>query len=98
MPPTTRLLASASAAAMALLAGCAQNPSADPADNTDPTALVNQLEATTGKFAGQRRSGAKGICATGEAVGVCPGDVVTAPHSAIYVKGSTDEGGEENTH
>ena len=24
------------------------------------------LEATTGKFAGQRRSGAKGICATGE--------------------------------
>jgi len=67
MPPTIRLLASAgAAAALALMAGCAQNPKAD---NTDPTALVDQLEATTGKFAGQRRSGAKGICATGEFIG-----------------------------
>lgn len=78
MPPTTRLLASASAAAMALLAGCAQNPSAGPADNTDPTALVDQLEATTGKFAGQRRSGAKGICATGEFVGSPQGRALSA--------------------
>lgn len=74
MPPHTRLLAGASAAAaLALMAGCAQNPSAGPADNTDPTALVNQLEATTGKFPGQRRSGAKGICATGEFVGSAQG-------------------------
>lgn len=58
--------ASAGAAALALLAGCAQNPRAD---DTDPTALVNQLEATTGRFAGERRSGAKGVCATGEFVG-----------------------------
>ena len=64
-----RPLSLGAAAALALLAGCAQNPTAAPADNTDPTALVDQLEATTGKFAGQRRSGAKGICATGQFVG-----------------------------
>ena len=57
------------AAAAALLAGCAQTGSGAAADTTDPAALVNQLEATTGKFAGQRRSGAKGICAAGEFIG-----------------------------
>ena len=36
---------------------------------SDPTAMVNQFEATAGKFEGYRRSGAKGICATGEFVG-----------------------------
>ena len=35
----------------------------------DPTVFVNQFEATTGKFEGYRRSGAKGICAAGEFVG-----------------------------
>ena len=34
----------------------------------DPTTFVNQFEATGGKFAGYRRSGAKGICAAGEFV------------------------------
>ena len=32
----------------------------------DPTVFVNQFEATTGKYEGYRRSGAKGICAMGE--------------------------------
>ena len=36
---------------------------------SDPSAMVNQFEATAGKFEGFRRSGAKGICATGEFVG-----------------------------
>lgn len=35
----------------------------------DPSAMVNQFEATFGKFEGYRRSGAKGVCATGEFVG-----------------------------
>jgi catalase len=35
----------------------------------DPTAFVDQFEATFGKFEGYRRSGAKGICATGEFIG-----------------------------
>jgi catalase len=35
----------------------------------DPTAFVNQFEATFGKFEGYRRSGAKGICAEGRFVG-----------------------------
>jgi catalase len=35
----------------------------------DPSAFVNQFEATFGKFEGYRRSGAKGICATGEFTG-----------------------------
>jgi catalase len=34
-----------------------------------PVALVDQFEATNGKFEGYRRSGAKGICAMGEFVG-----------------------------
>ena len=35
----------------------------------DPSTFVNQFEATAGKFEGYRRSGAKGICASGEFVG-----------------------------
>jgi catalase len=35
----------------------------------DPSAFINQFESTFGKFEGYRRSGAKGICATGEFVG-----------------------------
>lgn len=36
---------------------------------SDPNVFINQFEATFGKFDGYRRSGAKGICATGEFVG-----------------------------
>lgn len=35
----------------------------------DPNDLINQFEATFGKFEGFRRSGAKGICATGDFLG-----------------------------
>lgn len=35
----------------------------------DPNSMVNQFEMTAGKFEGFRRSGAKGVCATGEFVG-----------------------------
>lgn len=35
----------------------------------NPVAIVNQFELNNGKFEGYRRSGAKGICATGEFVG-----------------------------
>lgn len=35
----------------------------------NPVAMVNQFEATNGKFEGYRRSGAKGICAAGEFTG-----------------------------
>ncbi len=44
----------------------AQTPAAAP---VDPNAFLNQFESTFGKFEGFRRSGAKGICATGEFVG-----------------------------
>ncbi len=39
----------------------------------DPSAFINQFEATFGKFEGYRRSGAKGICASGEFVGSSEG-------------------------
>ncbi|TAG48674.1 MAG: catalase family peroxidase [Betaproteobacteria bacterium] len=42
------------------------NPAAAP---VDPNAFLNQFESTFGKFEGYRRSGAKGVCATGEFVG-----------------------------
>ena len=39
------------------------------ADTVDPVKMVDSFEAVGGKFEGYRRSGAKGICATGEFVG-----------------------------
>jgi catalase len=59
-------LALSSAAAAAVLASNALAQSAAP---VDPNAFLNQFETTFGKFEGFRRSGAKGICATGEFVG-----------------------------
>lgn len=44
----------------------AQAPAAAP---VDPNAFVDQFESTFGKFEGYRRSGARGVCATGEFVG-----------------------------
>ena len=47
---------------------------AEPANAApDPAKLVNAFEAANGKFEGYRRSGAKGICATGEFVGSAEG-------------------------
>ncbi len=56
----------ATASALWSLGAAAQTPAAAP---VDPNAFLNQFEATFGKFDGFRRSGAKGICATGEFVG-----------------------------
>ena len=39
----------------------------------DPSRMVNAFEAAGGKFEGFRRSGAKGVCATGEFVGSAEG-------------------------
>jgi len=63
-PVTTGFLATLMGAAPA--AGQSVAPAATP---VSPVALVDQFEATGGKFEGYRRSGAKGICAMGEFVG-----------------------------
>ena len=39
----------------------------------DPSRMVNAFEAAGGKFEGFRRSGAKGVCATGEFIGSAEG-------------------------
>jgi len=60
----------ASATTLLSLGAVAQgSPVAASAAPVDPTTFVNQFEATGGKFAGYRRSGAKGICASGEFMG-----------------------------
>ena len=46
--------------------------------NPDPNTMVNQFEATGGKFEGFRRSGAKGICATGEFIGSAEGRKISS--------------------
>ena len=43
------------------------------AAQVDPSRMVNAFEAAGGKFEGFRRSGAKGVCATGEFVGSAEG-------------------------
>jgi catalase len=43
----------------------------------DPNTMLDAFEATFGKFAGFRRSGAKGICATGEFVGSAEGKALS---------------------
>ena len=64
------LSAVAVAASTLSLLALSQTGSGVPAVSAgDPNAMVNQFEATAGKFEGYRRSGAKGICATGEFVG-----------------------------
>lgn len=50
-------------------AAAASFATAQTAPSVSPVTLVDQIEATAGKFEGYRRSGAKGICATGEFVG-----------------------------
>ena len=63
-----KLVLSAAAAAATLLVpnAMAQAPGGA---QLDPNAVLNQFESTFGKFEGFRRSGAKGICATGEFTG-----------------------------
>lgn len=63
---TMPLSAIAIASSLLALSAMAQT---SPGAAVDPSAFINQFEATNGKFEGYRRSGAKGICATGEFVG-----------------------------
>ena len=48
------------------------------AAQVDPAKMVDQFEATFGKFAGYRRSGAKGVCAVGEFTGSAEGRALSA--------------------
>ena len=61
------------AATSAALSVAALNAGAQSTAPADPVALIDQFEATFGKFEGYRRSGAKGICAAGEFVGSTEG-------------------------
>jgi catalase len=70
----TKLILSAAAAACTMLSfsACAQMPASaqtPAAAPVDPNTFLDQFESSFGKFEGFRRSGAKGICATGEFVG-----------------------------
>lgn len=67
------LLASLTGAALA--GGHTAAPAAAP---VNPVTLVDQFEATGGKFEGYRRSGAKGICAMGEFVGSAEGKAISS--------------------
>jgi catalase len=67
---TMMLSTVAIATSMLALSAMAQvNSSTTVAATADPSAFIDQFEATFSKFEGYRRSGAKGICATGEFVG-----------------------------
>lgn len=57
------------AALIALSTSAIAQGTSGAAPTVDPTAFLSQFESTFGKFEGYRRSGAKGICATGEFVG-----------------------------
>ena len=64
---------SPSSLAASTLAVAAAMISVPAAAQVDPSRFLDQFEATFGKFAGYRRSGAKGVCATGEFVGSAEG-------------------------
>ena len=66
-----------STAAVAAFGACAVTHAAD-AVAVDPTAMIDAFEATNSKFEGYRRSGAKGICATGEFIGTAQGRALSA--------------------
>ncbi len=64
-------LPTAALPALAVVASLAAAPAAQA--QVDPTRMVDTFEAVNGKFDGFRRSGAKGLCATGEFVGSAEG-------------------------
>ena len=55
------------------LAGLAALGAGPASAQVDPTRILDQFEASFGKFEGFRRSGAKGVCAVGEFVGSAEG-------------------------
>ena len=61
------------ALAASALAGATTLTSLPAAAQVDPNRMLDQFEATFGKFEGFRRSGAKGVCAVGEFTGSAEG-------------------------
>ena len=61
------------ALAASALAGATMLTSLPAAAQVDPNRMLDQFEATFGKFEGFRRSGAKGVCAVGEFTGSVEG-------------------------
>ena len=66
------------ALAAAIGAGLQVSTSSAHAQQVDPTRMIDAFEATNGKFAGARRSGAKGVCASGEFIGTADGRALSA--------------------
>ena len=64
--------------AVSALAGASLLTSLPASAQVDPNRFLDQFEATFGKFEGYRRSGAKGICATGEFTGSAEGRGLSA--------------------
>jgi len=65
-------------------------PAAISAETVDPVKMVEAFEAAGGKFEGYRRSGAKGICATGEFVGSTEGRTLSSASVFSGQKNSCD--------
>ncbi|MBK6854285.1 MAG: catalase family peroxidase [Burkholderiales bacterium] len=65
----TKLFLPAAALAVAATVSLETSAQAPAGAPVDPTTFIDQFEQTFGKYEGYRRSGAKGICATGEFVG-----------------------------
>ena len=64
----TAVAAAVAAATALFMTASASAQTAAPAQ-INPVTFVDQFESTFGKFEGYRRSGSKGVCATGEFVG-----------------------------
>jgi catalase len=73
--PSSRVAVCLPLAAAAWLALAAPAQAQAP---VDPNRFLDQFEGTFGKFAGFRRSGAKGVCATGEFVGSAEGRALSS--------------------
>jgi len=71
-------LASTTGLVLACVAGAAAVLSAPARAQVDPNRMVDTFERVGGKFDGYRRSGAKGVCASGEFVGSAEGRALSA--------------------
>lgn len=76
MSPTRTPTSAASLATHALV-GAALMTALPASAQVDPNRFLDQFEATFGKFEGFRRSGAKGVCASGEFVGHAEGSALS---------------------
>jgi catalase len=71
------LLNTPTAASTLIFAGVASLFSGSAFGQADPVKMVDAFEGSGGKFEGYRRSGAKGVCATGEFVGHAAGQALS---------------------